>query len=448
MTLPLLPVVAEAAPELFNADDPQAKAILDASREAVMKVQSLSYKGAAYGDGALSEQTPRHAAMITMTRAEAGGWKMLVVGGMSAIKAAEGSPPASEYHVGYDGASVWSLREKEKAVVERSATKTAEIERFFRAHGPWPVVAWDLVAETPFEIGKSDIRFGGERTIANIACDVVRVGKADDDEAAKGSGSASAAYVRYFIARSDKLPRRIERIRETTDKDGKVETSIRVLELNELKTDSAVTQVPFAISVPEGFKVRVDRSDRPSPEPTRERTRAENPLLRGPAADDKGEKKDNAGQHKSDPSLLAVGSVAPAWTLKDPEGNEHSLSDYRGKVVVMDFWGTWCGWCVKAMPQIQAVHEKYKDKPVVVLGINNEHDKRADPKKFMEDKKFTYGLLLKAETIAPKYKVRGWPTLYVIDPEGKVAFAESGFSPELEKILSEQIDKALTKTRK
>jgi thiol-disulfide isomerase/thioredoxin len=109
----------------------------------------------------------------------------------------------------------------------------------------------------------------------------------------------------------------------------------------------------------------------------------------------------------------------------------------------MDFWGTWCGWCIKAMPQIQAVHEHYKGKPVAILGMNVENDPSADPLGFMKKSGYTYEQLMKAEAITSNYKVTGYPFLYVIDQNGKVLEVEVGYSATLKDKLIETIDKAL-----
>lgn len=140
----------------------------------------------------------------------------------------------------------------------------------------------------------------------------------------------------------------------------------------------------------------------------------------------------------------AVGSTAPEWTLKDSSGKEHKLSDYRGKIVVMDFWATWCGPCKRAMPTIQKIHEEYKDKGVVVFGVNCWE--RDDAQKYMNDKKFTYGLLLKADDVATRYGVEGIPAFFIVDPTGKIAFSESGFGPNSEKEIRAALEKLLSKS--
>ncbi len=148
---------------------------------------------------------------------------------------------------------------------------------------------------------------------------------------------------------------------------------------------------------------------------------------------------------RSKPKLLAIGNDAPKWVLGDDKDKEYRLSDYKGKIVVMDFWGTWCKWCQKAMPQIQKVYEMYKDKGVEFFGISCQEPHTADPRKFMDSKGFTYQLLVQGDEVANHYKVKGFPTLYVIDKYGKVAWYFVGYSNNLAEDLKKVIEKELAR---
>jgi peroxiredoxin len=131
-------------------------------------------------------------------------------------------------------------------------------------------------------------------------------------------------------------------------------------------------------------------------------------------------KKDQARQQ-----LLAVGSRAPEWTLKDAKGKSHKLSDYRGKVVVMDFWAVWCIPCHRVMPELQKLHNDLAKRGVQVLGISTgEHE--GDPVRLMKDRGYSYELLLNGETIAQAYRVVGLPTIYVIGVDGLIIQAGFG----------------------
>ncbi len=141
---------------------------------------------------------------------------------------------------------------------------------------------------------------------------------------------------------------------------------------------------------------------------------------------------------------IAKGQRAPDFTLKDPAGNSHKLSDYRGKVVVLDFWATWCGPCKAAMPGIQKLHADYEARGVKVFGMNvNDDAKKAE--KFMADKKYTYTLLLNADSAGNAYRVRGIPAFFVIGPDGTIAFAGSGADEATHKAILKAVEEELAK---
>jgi thiol-disulfide isomerase/thioredoxin len=142
--------------------------------------------------------------------------------------------------------------------------------------------------------------------------------------------------------------------------------------------------------------------------------------------------------HKQEMKLLPVGDTAPDWQLTDSEGKTHSLAEYRGKVVVMDFWATWCGPCKDVMTRMQKLHEKYKDQGVVVFGVNSWEKK--DPVELMKQKRYNYGLLLKGEDIAAAYKVTSLPAVYMIGADGKIIYCHEGVD---DKNLASLIEKYL-----
>ncbi len=128
---------------------------------------------------------------------------------------------------------------------------------------------------------------------------------------------------------------------------------------------------------------------------------------------------------KAAQELLPVGSPAPEWTLKDAQGKQHKLSDYRGKVVVIDFWAVWCIPCHQAMPGLQKLHDDLSKRGVVVLGIST-GERGGDPQRLMKERGFTYGLLLNGETITEAYHVVGLPTIYVVGVDGRIIHAGFG----------------------
>ena len=138
--------------------------------------------------------------------------------------------------------------------------------------------------------------------------------------------------------------------------------------------------------------------------------------------------------------LLAVGTPAPDWKLTDAAGKTHSLSDYRGRVVVLDFWATWCGPCEALMPRMQKLQDKLGDKGAVVFGVNSWETN--DAVAYMKKKRLSYGLLLKGEEIAPPYGVINLPVVYVVGTDGKIIYRHEGID---DKDLGKLIEKHLQK---
>lgn len=133
-----------------------------------------------------------------------------------------------------------------------------------------------------------------------------------------------------------------------------------------------------------------------------------------------------------------LNKAAADWSTEDIDGKKHSLEDYRGKVIVLDFWYRGCGWCIKAMPQIKEVVTHYEGKPVAVLGMNT--DRQEKDARFVVDKlKLNYATL-KAEGLPEKFGVQGFPTLILIDQKGVVRGRHVGYSATLREELIKQID--------
>jgi len=153
---------------------------------------------------------------------------------------------------------------------------------------------------------------------------------------------------------------------------------------------------------------------------------------------------ENSETTDENPPTIPNGHKAPLWTLKDKDGKVYSLDNLKGKVVVMDFWATWCSPCKRAMPEIQKVWDKYKNQNVVIMGINT-WERNGDPVKFMKDNNYNYILLLNGNDVATQYKVSAIPTIYVIDKNGNIAFSEVGASPDLSANLDKVISNLIKK---
>lgn len=136
-----------------------------------------------------------------------------------------------------------------------------------------------------------------------------------------------------------------------------------------------------------------------------------------------------------------LGKASDEWQTTDLEGKDHALKDYRGKVVVLDFWYRGCGWCVRAMPQVKQVADHFKGQPVAVLGMNT--DRKTADATFVVDKMGLNYVNLKAEGLPEKYKVSGFPTLIIIDQQGIVRDVHVGYSPDLKEQVIRSIEQLL-----
>ena len=137
----------------------------------------------------------------------------------------------------------------------------------------------------------------------------------------------------------------------------------------------------------------------------------------------------------------------PVFVLPSINEDEIRLEEYRGKVVVLNFWATWCSFCSIERPKLQALYEKYKAKDLVVLGISIDQADRDVVKKFAEEKKITYPVLHdQTMQVASEYSVRGTPSTYILDVNGNAVggvigpgkWDSQGAYELIEKLLAEK----------
>ncbi|MEQ1947063.1 MAG: TlpA disulfide reductase family protein [Bryobacteraceae bacterium] len=118
---------------------------------------------------------------------------------------------------------------------------------------------------------------------------------------------------------------------------------------------------------------------------------------------------------------------APDFALKDVNGSPVKLSDYKGKVVLLNFWATWCGPCKLEIPWFMEFEQKYKDRDFAVLGVSFDDDGWKSVKPYITEHKLNYRVMIGSEEIGQLYgNVDALPTSFVIDRQGRIAAEHTG----------------------
>jgi thiol-disulfide isomerase/thioredoxin len=141
------------------------------------------------------------------------------------------------------------------------------------------------------------------------------------------------------------------------------------------------------------------------------------------------------------PQAAMVGKDAPDFTLEAvanvPSASALSLVDLRGKAVVLDFWATWCGPCQAEAPILNKVAQRFKDRGLVVVGVNtSDQPGRARP--WAMGHGITFPIVYDADEVAPKYGVENLPTLVLVSKTGKILAVRTGVTSdaELERLVT------------
>jgi cytochrome c biogenesis protein CcmG/thiol:disulfide interchange protein DsbE len=389
---------ALAAPHAVLAQpskDPRT--VLAKAVEAVSRLPSITYQAQLSGEGALATHVPRLTAKVAAVRG-AGAPRVRIDAtrqSSNSVSPPSGQPVTSEESILFvnNGRDMLLVEHARKTITTGAATELAT--------GPLGAIypQQKFITDKPFqeELQAADLTYVGTENITGVACDVIGV-KYD---------SQGTRTSRLFFSTQDGLLRRVEDgVILRTNSQNQASYGRIVLVIDDLQLAPKLDDRLFSPDLPSDYKREVLKS--PPPGPPRQ------------------------------------GAASPDWSLKTADGTTVSLKDFRGKVVVLDFWATWCGPCRMAMPGMQKLHDKYKGRPVVVYGVNC-WERGGSPMEFIKRSGHTYPQLLNADSVAAAYGVSSIPTLIVIDPEGKIIHRSTGFDPAMETRLSGIIDGAMVK---
>ena len=139
------------------------------------------------------------------------------------------------------------------------------------------------------------------------------------------------------------------------------------------------------------------------------------------------------------------GNKAPQFALKDTTGTSVLLSAFSGKVVLLDFWATWCGPCKESIPEMAELHQRYAERGFVILGISMDEGTGAAERvqEYAERSGIPYRLLLDDGKVSKTYRVRTVPATFLLDQEQVIVESFPGYVPGLGGKLAERIEKLL-----
>lgn len=137
-----------------------------------------------------------------------------------------------------------------------------------------------------------------------------------------------------------------------------------------------------------------------------------------------------------------AGDRAPNFVLEGLDGSKHQLSDYKGKVILINFWGSFCPPCVREMPAIQRQYEKNKDRNFVVLGVNLD-ESLITVRGFARQHQLEFPILLDHNAVRQQYGVSLYPSSFFVNPDGRIEVMREGEMTEafIEQTLSRMLSK-------
>ena len=142
-------------------------------------------------------------------------------------------------------------------------------------------------------------------------------------------------------------------------------------------------------------------------------------------------------------AILQKGDKAPAIKLVTTSGQPVTLGNYKGYVLVMDFFATWCIPCKESIPHLNSLNRKYGKQGLQVLGVSVDEGSEREVRSFIAERKISYPVAVAGEELQTDYGLRSIPTIYLINKKGMVAEKYQGFSDQTGKAMEDSIKRLL-----
>lgn len=397
---------------------PEAQRLLLDSAKALNQARSLRYNATYRVDGNLPVKLGSSEARVTMLKPEGQEYHWILrATGKGTLKDGEPMLPfdvtwfLDQTQIVDEGAKKVVVR---RGRVNQPSARVAEGVKLKEMFGPQP---WNA------ELTGTTLAMMPDEVVGGVACRVVEV-----------AYSANRRTARVWLGAEDLLPRRFAHNVGAGNEKSQYNASI-IVEFTEMELNPKVTLADVTVEAPAGYETeQIVIVERPTKEERKSvGLRPEN--VANPDGDAPAPVRE---------ARRPVLEAAPEFSLAATDGSTVSLADLRGSVVVLDFWGTWAIQSKQSAPEIQALHEKYKDKGVRVIGVAVKERNEEKAAATFKERGQTYTLITKGDSAASAYDVSTFPTIVVIGPAGEILNKVQKYVPgESIKLIEATIEKHL-----
>lgn len=394
---------------------PEAQRLLLDSAKALNQARSLRYNATYRVDGNLPVKLGSSEARVTMFKPKDQEYHWIMrATGKGTLKDGE---PMSPFDVTWFLDQTQIVDEGAKKVVVRRgrvnqpSARVAEGVKLKEMFGPQP---WNAELSGTLAVLPDD-------EVGGVLCRVVEV-----------AYPANRRTARVWLGAEDLLPRRFAHNVGAGNEKSQYNASI-IVEFTDMELNPEVTLADVTVAAPAGFETeQLVIAERP--------TQEERKSI-GKRPENVGNADEGAPTREARRPVL---EAAPNFSLPSTDGSTVSLGDLRGSIVVLDFWGTWAIQSKQSAPEIQALHEKYKDKGVRFIGLAVKERNEEKAAATFKDRGQTYTLITKGDTAASAYDVSTFPTIVVIGPAGEILNKVQKYVPgESIKLIEGTIEKHL-----